>query len=199
MLKNSLEQLNGPQRQAAVIADEHVRIIAGAGSGKTRVLMVRIAYLIEEIGILPWRIMAITFTNKAANEMKERLRAMIGPTADDVRISTIHSLCVRMLREDGMTIGLGGWVAWRTGLGPIFRAWRTSLLAGNMGAAASLAWFTAYAMHNVADVRTLGMIEVVFSYLVSRRVLRENLSRPEQIGIALMLVGLVLICLPLGA
>ena len=105
MLKNSLEQLNGPQRQAAMIADEHVRIIAGAGSGKTRVLKVRIAYLIEEIGILPWRIMAITFTNKAANEMKERLRAMIGPTADDVRISTIHSLCVRMLREDGMTIG----------------------------------------------------------------------------------------------
>ena len=93
---------------------------------------------------------------------------------------------------------LGGWVAWRTGLGPIFRSWRTSLLAGNMGAAASLAWFTAYAMQNVADVRTLGMIEVVFSYLVSRRVLKESLSRPEQIGIVLMLVGLVLICLPLG-
>jgi uncharacterized membrane protein len=104
-----------------------------------------------------------------------------------------------LIAQTLQSIGLGGWVAWRTGLGPIFRAWRTSLLAGNMGAAASLAWFTAYAMHNVADVRTLGMIEVVFSYLVSRRVLRENLSRPEQIGIALMLVGLVLICLPLGA
>lgn len=103
-----------------------------------------------------------------------------------------------LIAQTLQSIGLGGWVAWRTGLGPIFRAWRTSLLAGNMGAAASLAWFTAYAMHNVADVRTLGMIEVVFSYLVSRRVLRENLSRPEQIGIALMLVGLVLICLPLG-
>ncbi len=103
-----------------------------------------------------------------------------------------------LIAQTLQSIGLGGWVAWRTGLGPIFRSWRTSLLAGNMGAAASLAWFTAYAMHNVADVRTLGMIEVVFSYLVSRRVLKESLSRPEQIGIVLMLVGLVLICLPLG-
>ncbi len=90
-----------------------------------------------------------------------------------------------LIAQTLQSIGLGGWVAWRT-----------SLLAGNMGAAASLAWFTAYAMHNVADVRTLGMIEVVFSYLVSRRVLKESLSRPEQIGIALMLAGLVLICLP---
>jgi len=104
-----------------------------------------------------------------------------------------------LIAQTLQSIGLGGWVAWRTGLGPIFRAWRISLLAGSMGAAASLAWFTAYAMHSVADVRTLGMIEVVFSYLVSRRVLKESLSRPEQIGITMMLVGLVLICLPLGS
>lgn len=105
MLETSLHTLNEPQREAATTIDEHVRIIAGAGSGKTRVLMARIAYLINEVGILPWRIMAITFTNKAANEMKERLRAMIGDVASDVRISTIHSLCVRILREDGQALG----------------------------------------------------------------------------------------------
>jgi drug/metabolite transporter (DMT)-like permease len=95
------------------------------------------------------------------------------------------------------TAGLGAWIA-RThaqGLRPIFRAWRVSLLAGGMGAAASLAWFTAYAMQGAAPVRTLGMVEVVFSYIVSRRVLSESLSRPEKIGMGLMVLGLVLICL----
>jgi len=67
MMESSLQNLNAPQREAATTIDEHVRIIAGAGSGKTRVLMARIAYLVNEVGILPWRIMAITFTNKAAN------------------------------------------------------------------------------------------------------------------------------------
>lgn len=95
------------------------------------------------------------------------------------------------------TLGLGAWIA-RThaqGLRPIFRAWRVSLLAGGMGAAASLAWFTAYALQGAAPVRTLGMVEVVFSYIVSRRVLSESLSRQEKIGMALMVLGLVLICL----
>lgn len=95
-----------------------------------------------------------------------------------------------LIAQSLQSLGMGGWVAARGGLGPIFRAWRISLLAGSMGAAASLAWFTAYAMHTVADVRTLGMIEVVFSYLVSRRVLRERLTRAEQVGMALMLLGL---------
>ncbi|HRO53090.1 MAG TPA: DMT family transporter, partial [Alicycliphilus sp.] len=67
--------------------------------------------------------------------------------------------------------------------------------AGSMGAAASLAWFTAYAMQGAAEVRTLGMVEVVFSYLVSRRLLSESFTRPEKLGMALMLVGLVLISL----
>lgn len=100
-----LDTLNENQKHAATTIDQHVRIIAGAGSGKTRVLMARIVYLVEEVGVLPNRILAITFTNKAANEMKTRLAASLGATANLVRISTIHSLCVRMLREDSEAIG----------------------------------------------------------------------------------------------
>ena len=95
------------------------------------------------------------------------------------------------------SIVLGAWVAFKSpqGIRPIFRAWRISLLAGSMGAAASLAWFTAYAMQSAAAVRTLGMVEVVFSYLVSRRMLSEQFNRAELLGMALMVLGLVLICL----
>lgn len=105
MSKSILETLNTNQRLAASTIDTHVRIIAGAGSGKTRVLMARIAYLVNEVGIMPNRILAITFTNKATNEMKERLKAQLGDMANVVRISTIHSLCVRILREDADEIG----------------------------------------------------------------------------------------------
>ncbi|MBQ0064836.1 MAG: UvrD-helicase domain-containing protein [Firmicutes bacterium] len=104
-MENILDTLNQNQREAATTIDQHVRIVAGAGSGKTRVLMARIAYLIEEIGIFPNRIMAITFTNKATNEMKDRLHALVGEAAQRVRISTIHALCVRILREDGEVLG----------------------------------------------------------------------------------------------
>ncbi|MEG2045689.1 MAG: DMT family transporter [Comamonas sp.] len=102
-----------------------------------------------------------------------------------------------LIAQTLQTVGMGLWIQLRTpqGLAPIFRAWRISLVAGSMGAAASLAWFTAYAMQGAGPVRTLGMVEVVFSYLVSRRVLSEALSRNEKIGMGLMLVGLVLICL----
>jgi drug/metabolite transporter (DMT)-like permease len=95
------------------------------------------------------------------------------------------------------TVGMGLWIQLRTaqGLAPIFRAWRISLLAGCMGAAASITWFTAYAMQGASPVRTLGMIEVVFSYLVSRRVFSESFSRAEKIGMGLMLLGLVVTCL----
>lgn len=95
------------------------------------------------------------------------------------------------------SVGLGAWVAFTTerGLAPLWPAWRLSLVAGSMGAAASLAWFTAYAMQGAAQVRTLGMVEVVFSYLVSRRLLSESFTRPERLGMGLMLVGLVLISL----
>lgn len=104
-----------------------------------------------------------------------------------------------LLAQTMQSIGLGAWIAktHADGLHPIFKAWRISLLAGSMGAAASLAWFTAYAMQGAAPVRTLGMIEVVFSYLVSRRVFSEKLSAPEKLGMALMMGGLVLICLQL--
>ena len=105
MSNSILDTLNENQRTAATTINEHVRIIAGAGSGKTRVLMARIVYLVQDCGILPNRILAITFTNKAANEMKTRLTAQLGSMANVVRISTIHSLCVRMLREDADLIG----------------------------------------------------------------------------------------------
>lgn len=104
-MEEALQQLNDRQREAAVKIDRHVRVVAGAGSGKTRMLMARIQYLIQEIGIYPSRIMAITFTNKAANEMKERLEKILPDEADRVRISTIHRLCVRILREDAQSLG----------------------------------------------------------------------------------------------
>lgn len=102
-----------------------------------------------------------------------------------------------LIAQTMQTIGLGLWIQLRTarGLAPVFRAWRISVLAGCMGAAASIAWFTAYAMQGAAPVRTLGMIEIVFSYLVSRRLLSENFSRVEMLGMGLMLLGLVVTCL----
>ena len=100
-----LDSLNENQYKAATTIDSHVRIIAGAGSGKTRVLMARIVYLVNTIGVYPSRILAITFTNKATNEMKERLIHLLGEDAYSVRISTIHALCVRILREDADKLG----------------------------------------------------------------------------------------------
>ena len=102
-----------------------------------------------------------------------------------------------LIAQTMQTLGLGAWVALRTerGLAPLLGVWRVSLLAGGMGAAASLAWFTAYAMQAAGPVRTLGMVEVAFSYLVSRRLLSESLTRPEKIGMGLMLAGLVMICM----
>ena len=95
------------------------------------------------------------------------------------------------------SMGLGAWIALRSpgGLWPVLRAWRVSVLAGSMGAVASLAWFAAYAMQSAAAVRTVGMVEVLFSLLVARGIFREQLRRSERVGLALMLVGIVLICL----
>lgn len=96
--------LNPEQLEAATYLDGHLRIIAGAGSGKTRVVTYRIAYLIEEVGVNPHNILAITFTNKAANEMKTRVENILG-TSLGTTICTIHSLCVRVLRQHSTAIG----------------------------------------------------------------------------------------------
>jgi len=103
---NILENLNPNQEKAVLASNKYTRIIAGAGSGKTRVLISRVAYLIESLGVYPGSIVAITFTNKAANEMKERLISYIGDRSAGVHVSTIHSLCVRILREDGPAMKL---------------------------------------------------------------------------------------------
>lgn len=100
-----LKQLNEHQLEAVTCVDQHLRIIAGAGSGKTRVVTTRIAYLIDECHVYPNKILAITFTNKAAREMKERVESLLGDVAKAVNISTIHSFCVRLLREDILELG----------------------------------------------------------------------------------------------
>ncbi len=98
MIKYS--ELNENQKQAVIDEANHLRIIAGAGSGKTRVLTMRIAYLIEQKGVKPYHILAITFTNKAAREMKNRINDMLKDEGTGCWISTIHSLCMRILAED---------------------------------------------------------------------------------------------------
>ncbi|MFG2650022.1 DNA helicase PcrA [Streptomyces sp. NPDC048436] len=100
-----LDGLNENQRAAVVHADAPLLIVAGAGSGKTRVLTHRIAYLLAERHVHPGQILAITFTNKAAGEMKERVEQLVGPRANAMWVSTFHSACVRILRRESKTIG----------------------------------------------------------------------------------------------
>src|SRR5947209_550911 len=100
-----LEGLNPVQREAVTHHDGPLLIVAGAGSGKTRVLTHRIAHLIGEHGISPFEILAITFTNKAADEMKHRVGALVGPVAQKMWVSTFHSACVRILRRDAPRLG----------------------------------------------------------------------------------------------
>ncbi|NMH72207.1 DNA helicase PcrA [Bacillus sp. RO2] len=101
-----LEGLNPMQKEAVKKTDGPLLIMAGAGSGKTKVLTHRIAYLMAEKQVAPWNILAITFTNKAAREMKERVEKLLGPAAEDIWISTFHSMCVRILRRDIDRIGI---------------------------------------------------------------------------------------------
>ncbi|ASR45691.1 DNA helicase PcrA [Paenibacillus kribbensis] len=104
-IHEAVARLNPPQRQAVEVVDGPLLIMAGAGSGKTRVLTHRIAYLIATRKTAPWGILAITFTNKAAREMQDRVSKLIGPQGRDVWVSTFHSMCVRILRRDIERIG----------------------------------------------------------------------------------------------
>src|SRR5580704_697987 len=101
------EILNDVQSAAVRQADGPVLIFAGAGSGKTRVLTHRIAHLLGELRVAPDRILAVTFTNKAAGEMKSRLHDMVGAVARDLSVGTFHAMCVRILRRDGSRTGIG--------------------------------------------------------------------------------------------
>ncbi|MBE7189315.1 UvrD-helicase domain-containing protein, partial [Jatrophihabitans endophyticus] len=101
-----LDGLNPQQRAAVVHEGGPLLIVAGAGSGKTRVLTHRIAYLLAERAATPGQIVAITFTNKAAGEMKERVAHLVGPRARAMWVSTFHSMCVRVLRAEAKTLGL---------------------------------------------------------------------------------------------
>ena len=96
---NIIEGLNEKQKEALLNTEGATLVIAGAGSGKTKVLTHKIAYLIDEKGVAPWNILAITFTNKAANEMKERVENLIGLMSNDVWIGTFHAICLRILRK----------------------------------------------------------------------------------------------------
>ena len=104
MQTNYLEKLNSEQIKPVMDTDGAVLVIAGAGSGKTRVLTSRIAYLVNELGVNPAEILAITFTNKAADEMKNRLATMV-PSVDGMWVSTIHSMCVKILRSSITFLG----------------------------------------------------------------------------------------------
>ncbi len=98
-MQDILKGLNDKQYEAVINTEGPCLVIAGAGSGKTKVLTHKIAYLIGEKGVLPWNILAITFTNKAANEMKERISNLVGDVAADIWMGTFHSICVRILRR----------------------------------------------------------------------------------------------------
>ena len=95
-----LENLNEQQRQAVITTEGYVRVIAGAGSGKTKALTSRFAYLVETLGINASNILCVTFTNKAANEMRNRVRQIVGDENDYGYITTYHGFCVKVLRED---------------------------------------------------------------------------------------------------
>ena len=99
MMEEKLKELNNKQYEAVVNTEGPCLVIAGAGSGKTKVLTYKIAYLVGEKKVLPWNILAITFTNKAANEMRERAELLVGDAVKDIWMGTFHSICVRILRK----------------------------------------------------------------------------------------------------
>ena len=101
-----LATLNPAQREATQAIKGPVLILAGPGSGKTRVITHRVAYLVKVCGVSPHHIMAVTFTNKAAREMKERLHQLLGQAIEALTLGTFHAICARILRRDGKAVGL---------------------------------------------------------------------------------------------
>ena len=102
-MRDYLEQLNEAQREAVTTTEGYVRVIAGAGSGKTRALTCRFAYLVNELGIMPGNILCVTFTNKAAQEMRQRIHKMTGDN-DTGYINTFHGFCVSVLDEESYAV-----------------------------------------------------------------------------------------------
>ncbi len=105
-MSDILSSLNEPQKEAVLDFDHNLLVLAGAGSGKTRVITSKIAYAIQEMGYQPWQILAVTFTNKAAKEMKERVEHMLGGPLPGLEIRTFHSFGAMTLRQYGGRIGL---------------------------------------------------------------------------------------------
>ena len=101
-----LDGLNAPQREAVISLDGPLLVLSGAGTGKTRVLTARLAHLVATRKAAPWNILAVTFTNKAAREMKARILQLVGPMAEQVMLGTFHSIAARMLRRHAELVGL---------------------------------------------------------------------------------------------